>query len=254
MFILTIVKDYLYWETTKFSGHFIQVLLYNMIDNKLKLKVVIPTKLFIESYLYLQQWMPLLCSVYINSFWVTRKFPLGQKDKYMEYTISKPVKYIAHRWLSTTLTLPQVPQQWSYCKLLLAHRHINGLMHERHNSIANALELRLPYTNPLIRYVLLVEVYQLVCVSDLSCSIPVNRANIYLPHNNGTLGVNPLVSVGKETPITCQQHLVNVYLSQMLAFIYSLKADITCMLTMKELILYLPGQDTPTKRPFSLLL
>ena len=28
--------------------------------------------------------------------------------------------------------------------------HIDGLVQERHNSIANALELRLSYTNPLI--------------------------------------------------------------------------------------------------------
>ena len=45
-----------------------------------------------------------------------------------------------------------------------AWRHIDGLVQERHNSIANALELRLSCTNPSI---------------SLGCSVPLNEAGRY---------------------------------------------------------------------------
>ena len=43
-------------------------------------------------------------------------------------------------------------QRWEIVSISL--HHFDGLMQERRNSIANALELRLSYTNPLILWLL----------------------------------------------------------------------------------------------------
>ena len=79
MFILPVVRDHLSWETTKFSGRFIQVSLYHDLLNKSEatgIKIMTLRLLAIEVYKCVNNFNP----EYLNEMFTKKNCPYDLRD------------------------------------------------------------------------------------------------------------------------------------------------------------------------------